>query len=347
MNKLLIYTNGFKRWTIFTFLIWSHFFYSQNNDGNENCNQNVIGHVFNKTTMQPIPGAEVSLIDDSGNIIAEVITSELGEYSFDLLCEHKYILLVKKKAVEYFDGNTSFSEEKLEFVSSKENGFLHKMDLYLEKFTLLYGPPNTDFFFPWPPPIASAKTSLPKELFKNCKTFSDVQFILKKALEDNGYEDIVYMAMVEGRSYLRKLNGFATVSKMEQINKNGSSKREKYRWSAKVSTDISSIGDYIQALFFTRPGYFRVIVFVVVDEQFNSVQQASRDDAMEWLRRGSPYLEPELASSKFTENHEVISLIYEYRLDKNEKVALLSMPSELSGKKHLEKSKILKTLNKN
>lgn len=203
------------------------------------------------------------------------------------------------------------------------------------------------FFFPWPPPIASAKISLPKELFKSCNTFGDVQSKLKNALEANGYEDIVYMAIIEEGSHLRKLNGFATVTKMEQINKDGTSKREKHRWSSKVSNDIHSISSYIQSLFFIRPGYFRVIVFVVVDEQLNPVHEASRDDAMEWLRRGSPVLEPELASSKFTKNHEVISLIYEYRINRNDPGALLSMPSELSGKKHLEKAKILKALNKN
>ncbi|MCK0179388.1 hypothetical protein MWU50_08810 [Flavobacteriaceae bacterium S0862] len=306
----------------------------------EGCKQILNGHVFNKVTMEPITGAAVSLIDESGKIIGYYITNQSGDFSFVLECNKNYSLLGRKE---------SYREDIESFVTTNVSNQEQKVDLYLELVLVAsYMPPEVmDYFFPWPPPIASAKISLSRELFKGCNTFSDVQFKLKNALEENGYEEIVYMGMLEDLSNPRKLNGFATVTKMEQINKNGSSKREKHRWSAKVSNDISSISDYIQALFFTRPGYFRVIVFVVVDEQFNSIQKASREDALEWLIRGSPFLEPELANSKFTENHEVISLIYEYRLNKNKEAALLSMPSELSGKKHLEKSKILGTLNKN
>ena len=341
MSEILFYNNRFYKLVFCILLIFNQVVYSQNNIVvYEDCKQTLKGYVFDKNTMEPISNAEVLLIDESGKVIVTHITDSVGDFSFELECDKEYSI---------FGRVSDYKDDLQSFFTTSVNNEEVKIDLHLVQLLLdHYIPPEImDYFFPWPPPIASAKTPLPKKLFENCNTFSEVQLVRKSALEKNGYEDIVYMGMVENLSNPRKLNGFATVTKMEQINKNGSSKREKHRWSTKVANDISSISDYLEALFFTKPGYFRVIVFVVVDEQFSSVQQASREDAMEWLVRGSPFLEPELANLEFTENHEVISLIYEYRLNKNEEVALLSMPSELSAKKHLEKSKILKALNKN
>src|SRR5690606_27181530 len=113
--------------------------------------------------------------------------------------------------------------------------------------------------------------------------------------------------------------------------------------------DILSFSDYLKALFYTNKGFYRIIVFVVTDdESFNFKKDvASRKEANSWLDDGLTGLSKSIGSLPFTQNHQVWVLIYEYELEENQKKAKLVKNSEHSVENHLKKARITEVLSKN
>lgn len=70
------------------------------------CKQLVKGVVRDKDTNEPIPGASVELINESGKIMNTVNSNENGEYSFEVECEKNYSLRGSKQ--DYEDDVQSF-----------------------------------------------------------------------------------------------------------------------------------------------------------------------------------------------------------------------------------------------
>src|SRR5690554_779814 len=60
------------------------------------CKQKVEGIARNSKTLEPLPLTTVQLIDESGKIIEEVTTDELGQYAFNLDCDETYKILGSK-----------------------------------------------------------------------------------------------------------------------------------------------------------------------------------------------------------------------------------------------------------
>ena len=61
------------------------------------CQQSITGTVTNELTGEPIAGADVKLIDDSGKVLIEIETAEDGKYNFtELLCEKTYTITTDK-----------------------------------------------------------------------------------------------------------------------------------------------------------------------------------------------------------------------------------------------------------
>jgi outer membrane protein OmpA-like peptidoglycan-associated protein len=60
------------------------------------CTQKVEGIARNSKTLEPLPMTTVQLIDESGKIVGEITTNELGEYTFDLDCNKTYKILGSK-----------------------------------------------------------------------------------------------------------------------------------------------------------------------------------------------------------------------------------------------------------
>lgn len=70
------------------------------------CKQLVKGVVRDKDTNEPIPGASVELINESGKIMNTVTSNENGEYIFEVECEKNYSLRGSKQ--DYEDDVQSF-----------------------------------------------------------------------------------------------------------------------------------------------------------------------------------------------------------------------------------------------
>ncbi|MBE9584427.1 hypothetical protein IM792_08210 [Mucilaginibacter sp. JRF] len=188
--------------------------------------------------------------------------------------------------------------------------------------------------FPWPPPEFSARHVLKKKYFKDDKTLGDMNKTLENVLDPLNYSD---------RSYYYIPNGFALVTRIEQITKDGQSLNPPERWSVKASPMKNlSFPAYIKALLFPPDGHFRIIVFAVTDQPFNSSgRSVSQSTAMNWLHDGLNVLPDPIAKNKLSNNHNCTVLIYEFKKDVSKDAKLLN-PGTLTGADHLIKSKLMK-----
>lgn len=183
-----------------------------------------------------------------------------------------------------------------------------------------------------PPPKPSTRHTFNPELFIKCKNIREVDTLLTAALDQNGYSF---------RSYFSVPNGFALVTQLEKIHEDGTSYGLPERWNISVFPKKFTIQSYLKALFFGAKGYFRVIVFVVTDKSFNSSDnEISRKEALAWLHEGNSTLPAFISDKKFTKNHRVVSLVYEFFIQES-KDPILNDPGNLTGIVHLNKSNIL------
>jgi hypothetical protein len=181
--------------------------------------------------------------------------------------------------------------------------------------------------FPFPPPLASGQSVLPKSFFNNCKKLGDIDQKLASVLGQQGYE----------RSYFKVPGGFAIASRLEQINDDASSKQEPNRWSDQVPP-VTSFSEFIGALFFPRVGFFRIVVFVVTDVPFNQKQTTvSKNEATSWLTQGKNVLPDAAVKLPINPNFNCTALIYEYKFTENQKS---SLSTRFSVQTHLEKARL-------
>ncbi len=188
--------------------------------------------------------------------------------------------------------------------------------------------------FALPPPIPSAEITL-EGYFSSCKTIGQVDKTIIEALNNTGYFS---------KKYYYTEGGYAVVTKMEQFNKDGSSKQGAARWSAKpVKHEDFSVANYLKSLFMPEAGFFRVIVFVVTPNYYgnNSGKVANKDNVMGWLDNGYTSLPSIIANKFLTNDIKVHALIYEFKVPDTNKKFTFSKPSDLDGITHLRMSKIL------
>jgi hypothetical protein len=193
--------------------------------------------------------------------------------------------------------------------------------------------------FTLPPPPASAEIDL-TPFMSACKKYEQANVIIQHALDETGYFAKKY--------YRTQGNGFAVVTKMEQFNKDGSSKQGTARWAMKpVRNETFSIKNYLESMFVPEPGYFRVIVFVIDDYYGGNVNPnapLTRDTALAWLNQGYTSLPSIIGDKGFSKQTKVNALIYEFKVPESNKRFNFSKPSELDGRTHLKMAKILSNL---
>lgn len=197
--------------------------------------------------------------------------------------------------------------------------------------------------FPWPPPAASAEDTIPRSFLlktsgKNV-VLRDVDQRLVAALDACGYVD---------KSYYAVPDGFALVTQLEQINRDGTPKGPPERWSAKVDPlSTFSLSDYIDALFTANPGRYRVIVFVITSRPFSQADaKVSKEETLSWLSKGLNQLPASIGNLPFIESYAATALVYEFDEPRAGEKAVLITPSNLTGRDHLTKAKIWPTLEK-
>lgn len=195
--------------------------------------------------------------------------------------------------------------------------------------------------FPWPPPRASTQLTLPGETFrgslKRVVLLRDVDQRLSTALHQAGYEE---------RSYHAVPDGFSLTARLEQISADGTPKRGIDRWAmAPGPLHEFSLSSYLSALLSSRPGLFRVIVFIVTPHPFSqSGASVSREDAMAWLTDGFNRLPDPVGRLEYTEAHHCTALVYEFEKKTGQANASMVSPGRLMATTHLERAAIMSSL---
>ena len=195
--------------------------------------------------------------------------------------------------------------------------------------------------FPWPPPRASAIEIIPRALLelKHDQThLADVDRGLNVALYNNGYWETRYFAVPQG---------FALVTQLEQIEPDGASQQDpQRRWAAGVRPlQTFSLTHYFSALFRGRPGYYRVIVFVVTPHEFvQSDAVITPAEADKWLLDGVHAFPKSLGALEFSEGYTCTALIYEFERKSDAEAPRLRQPGRIPGHVHLVKAGIWEVL---
>lgn len=196
--------------------------------------------------------------------------------------------------------------------------------------------------FPWKRiPFPSARQELGKELYlKPGKpyTLGDIDSLLSAAINRVGYSD---------KSYYFKENDFTFITQLEQIKDSGESQEDPYRWCM----DVPPIREFtlsavIKALFTAKVGRYRLIMFIITDDQLVYDKDVPEIGDLLELTHGSNVLPVNMKEQVFTNKHYINVLIYEFRKMNAVNEATFVKPSELSAETHLIKSRIVSSLSK-
>jgi hypothetical protein len=192
--------------------------------------------------------------------------------------------------------------------------------------------------FPWQPPKPSSMTQIPDEFLQiTDKTkLDDIAHKIALALDDAGYEYTYYSAQ----------DGFAIASKIEQYNKDGTSKTGSDRYASEITPPkIFSIESFVKALFCANPGLYRVFAFIVTTVPVvPGTKPISKDSAVVIASSGSSGLASDVAEIKATRKYHCTVLVYEYEQKSVRSDAKEIVPGAMVGKDHLTKAKIFKGL---
>jgi hypothetical protein len=187
----------------------------------------------------------------------------------------------------------------------------------------------------WPPPRYSAYGELPRRFFQappgGPVHLADVEQTLVTALGSCGYDR---------RQYYPVPGGFAMVTRLEQINSDGTSKPPPERWACEAQPlRRFSLVEYLKALFTAPVGRYRLIVFMVTCEEIAQRDVSlSEDEAMAWLGGGTSSLPTEVGKMVYTDQHRCAALIYEFEQANPDELTELKWPGYFEASEHLAKT---------
>jgi hypothetical protein len=198
--------------------------------------------------------------------------------------------------------------------------------------------------FPWPPPDPSATSTLSLGTLGRRAgegiTLGDVNQRIIEALDAGGYDD---------RGYYSIPGGFALVTRMEQIQPDGSPKPPPARWVTEIGPMGGSfnLGDYLKALFGAPKGYYRLFVFFVTSQPVSpSGTGVPKGSAVTWQSSGASSLPSSIAKQEYTPDFTSTVYIYQFEQTGIGEDAEQNVPSTNTGKQHLQNAKLWDILEK-
>lgn len=195
--------------------------------------------------------------------------------------------------------------------------------------------------FPWPPPKASSSSRIEYDL-----VVKDITAPLTNGAVMDNFEAKLKQCGYTEKSYYAVPEGFALVTRLEQIKSDGSPRTGSDRWLTEFHpfSDFNLL-DYLKALFVAPKGYFRLIVFVFSPTPFyQATESVSQEDAVQWLGEGFNTLPQPIRTSPYGPGNICTALIYEFEKTSHDGNPVTIIPGRLGSHKHLEKSKILEIL---
>jgi HEAT repeat protein len=212
-----------------------------------------------------------------------------------------------------------------------------KMADDLRPSSLVSGPDFQLPEFPWPNPptpahIAIFGREIPREFLGTDSTIlrTVYQRIFQALVQtDPNFESGIFG--VPG--------GFALLAKTERINEDGTPLPGEYRWAQGYVPPLN-FGEYVGQLFFEKPGYFRVIAFVITTEEYRPQEPSNK--ALPRISEGATDL-PEGISNESFYDKKAYLLVYSFKRFRGGRVTDFKI-SSLSAVTHLEKSGVMKAL---
>ena len=192
--------------------------------------------------------------------------------------------------------------------------------------------------FPWPPPRPSTQTMLPAPLLTPPAgaTLAALDTRLGAALDAAGYGV---------RKYHPVPGGYAVVTRLERFSDDGKPAAGSQRWPNDDNEGGFSLVSLIQGLFNATAGHYRVIVFVVRDEAFQtSEKEANKDEANAWLAGGFNQLPGNIAALPWTGKTRCTALVYEFRKPPGGGAEIEAPPGFLPADSHLRATGLIKAL---
>ncbi|MGE0595951.1 MAG: hypothetical protein AB7P07_06285 [Hyphomonadaceae bacterium] len=190
----------------------------------------------------------------------------------------------------------------------------------------------------WPPPRASARADLQREIFAGEANLGGVADRLMAALRGAGNARA---------SYYSAPGGFALVARLERIRNDARPEQGAARFVEPRAEDAFKPDDplgFVEALFFAPEGRYRQVVFVVSDQVVGqSAWSLTSDAAGELLDEGSPRLARPYRNLAFSPSHRVTALIYEFR-KQGQGEAQVTLPGRWNANTHLTRSGVLANL---
>jgi hypothetical protein len=192
--------------------------------------------------------------------------------------------------------------------------------------------------FPWPPPRYSAFSTIARQWVAPGAraTLASAAGRIEDAFDAAGYGE---------RSYYWIPGGFALVSRIEQIRSDATPFEPPARWAVETPTVREGFIDHIRALFNAPPGFYRVIVFTVTDQDFAGSERApTPNEARSWISAGSMRLPERVGTRLYSDSHYTTALIYEFERRADLPEARVRTPSDSPGRVHLEKAGLWRAL---
>jgi len=289
-----------------------------------------VGHLVNKHTLEAENSKKESAEADlfMGFVLAQAQ-------------ERKYS---KIDVIAYFKSNTKASccsKDSSDRLGNILKGF-EKGDNHIT--VKNFGPWDTDenlkrFLdadFPFPPPQCHTSHEIPYRAFPNCNNLGQVAEKISTVLSEKNYPN----------RFMSVPNGFAIVTQMEQYNKDGSILYGSNRWTEMPPHESFSLSwDYFKTLIYPRKGQLRLFVFIVTNQNYNSVdKRVTKGEAVAWLGQAVNRLPMQVAAETFNSNYSVSALVYEFEVPESNHQAKQSCPTLFQAKDHLNLSGMLNQL---
>ncbi len=192
--------------------------------------------------------------------------------------------------------------------------------------------------FPWPAPKPTTHTPIPRALLQDTSVASESLGVIADRVED-----ALRKANLDFAAYAIGDSGFAYVTRVEMIRRDGSPFESPDRFPKDVRTSAPNEGflDFVLSRFFARPGYYRVIAIVATNQPLiTSSAKITADSAMV-LAAGAMMSIPQELRKVTVPDLRFAALIYEYsKASAAQATADLRSSPLISARGHLAKAGI-------
>jgi hypothetical protein len=136
------------------------------------------------------------------------------------------------------------------------------------------------------------------------------------------------------RRYFAVPEGFALLTRLEQIDRAGMPLPESQRWEVNPIVEMN-LGRFLESIFISTKGYFRFVAFIVADTSFGSGEPISRPGMQVLFARGYGDLPDDLGQRLVRDTTNCTVLIYEFVVTDVERETRVSDPSAIGARAHL------------